>query len=210
MADILNVIVRVDQGKRRVKRLRQTGKIPAILYGHGEANIMLSVDTRDVNAVVRRGTHFVELKGAVTEHALVSEVKWDQIGTEVLHLDLTRVDLTETVDLELPVDIRGQAAGVTGGGIVSQYTHNVRVRGAVNVMPDRLELRVNNLEVGNSLKASDIVLPAGVSLLSSPEEVIVECAIPILSEEAATTDLAAEPEVIGRKEGEEEEQAVKS
>ncbi len=210
MADILNVIVRTIQGKRRVKRLRLTGKIPAILYGHGEANIMLSVDTRDVNAVVRRGTHFVELKGAVTEHALVSEVQWDQIGTEVVHLDLTRVDLTETVDLDLPVDLRGQAVGITGGGVISQYTHNVRVRGAVNVMPDRLELRVNNLEVGHSLKACDILLPVGVSLLSSPEEVIVECAIPITTEEVASTDLAAEPEVIGRKEGEEGEQEEKS
>lgn len=206
MADILNVMVRKDQGKRRNKRLRHTGQIPAILYGHGLENVCLSVATRDVTSVVRKGAHFVELRGAVTEHALISEVQWDQIGVEVLHVDLTRVDLTESVDLELPVDLRGQAVGLSAGGVLNQFTHMVRVRGAVNVMPDRLELRVNSLEVGQALKASDINLPAGVTLISPPDEVIVECHLPVVVDEEVATDFAVEPEVIGRKEGEEGEE----
>jgi large subunit ribosomal protein L25 len=207
VADILNVIIRKDQGKRRNRRLRQTGQVPAILYGHGLENVCLSVAARDVNSVVRRGSHFVELQGAVTEHALISEVQWDQIGAEVLHVDLTRVDLTESVDLELPVDLRGQAVGTTTGGVLNQFTHLVRVRGAVNVMPDRLVLRVNNLEVGQSLKASDIPLPEGVTLLSPADEVIVECHVPVVvEEEAPVSDFAAEPELVGRKEGEEGEE----
>jgi large subunit ribosomal protein L25 len=177
------------------------------LYGHGLDNVCLSIAERDVNAVVRRGSHFVELRGAVTEHALVSDVQWDQIGVDVLHVDLTRVDLTESVDLELPVDLRGQAVGTTAGGVLNQFTHMVRVRGAVNVMPDRLELRVNSLEVGHSLKASDISLPDGVTLLSPADEVIVECNVPIVAEEEApAADFAAEPEIVGRKEGEEGEE----
>ncbi len=206
MADILNVVIRKDQGKRRNRRLRASGQIPAILYGHGLENVCLSVEARDVGVVVRKGAHFVELKGAVTEHALISEVQWDQIGIDVLHVDLTRVDLTETVDLELPVDLRGQAVGITAGGVLNQFTHLVKVRGAVNVMPDRLELRVNNLEVGQSLKAADIALPNGVTLISPADEVIVECHIPVVIEEEVSTDFAVEPEVIGRKEGEEGEE----
>jgi large subunit ribosomal protein L25 len=203
----MNVVIRKDQGKRRNRRLRETGQIPAILYGHGLDNVCLSIDSKDVGTLVRKGSHFVELRGAVTEHALISDVQWDQIGVEVLHVDLTRVDLTESVDLELPVDIRGQAVGTTAGGVLNQITHMVRVRGAVNVMPDRLELRVNNLEVGQSLKAENIVLPDGVTLLSPADEVIVECHIPIVvEEEAVAADVAAEPEVIGRKEVEEGEE----
>jgi large subunit ribosomal protein L25 len=206
VTDILNVSVRQEQGKRRVRRLRQTGQIPAILYGHGKENVCLAVSQRDLAPVVRRGSHFVELKGAVSEHALISGVQWDQIGTEVLHLDLTRVDLTESVNLDLPVDLRGQAPGVSAGGVLNQFTHHVRVRGAVNVMPDRLELRVSSLELGHNLKASEIALPAGVTLLSPPDEVIVECELPVTVEtETPPTDFTAEPEVIGRKEGEEGE-----
>lgn len=203
----MNVVIRKDQGKRRNRRLRETGQIPAILYGHGLENVCLAIDSKDVGNLVRKGSHFVELRGAVTEHALISDVQWDQIGVEVLHVDLTRVDLTETVDLELPVDMRGQAVGTTAGGVINQITHMVRVRGAVNVMPDRLEIRINNLEVGQTLKADSITLPAGVTLISPTDEVIVECHIPIVvEEEPVAAEVPAEPEVIGRKEVEEGEE----
>jgi large subunit ribosomal protein L25 len=118
---------------------------------------------------------------------------------------LTRVDLTESVELELSVELRGEAAGLSNGGVINQYTHNVRVRGTVSVIPDRLELRINQLQIDQSLKASDIPLPEGVELLSPADEVIVECTVPVVVEEEAPADFAAEPEVIGAKEAEEEE-----
>ena len=91
MAETLNVKVRETRGKRNARRERRTGTIPAILYGHGEANHSLLIAADEMASVVRHGGRIVELKGAVNEKALIRALQWDTFGIEVLHVDLTRV-----------------------------------------------------------------------------------------------------------------------
>src|SRR5207244_3833049 len=111
MAEVFHVKLRDVTGKRRIRRLRATGVIPAFLYGHGEACVNLALASDEVKALVRHGARVVDLEGAVSEKAFVRDLQWDTFGTEVLHLDLARVSADERVTVEVKVELKGNAPG---------------------------------------------------------------------------------------------------
>jgi large subunit ribosomal protein L25 len=205
MADVLNATVREALGTQQSKRMRKRGEVPAELYGHGQPNAHLVLPASEVYAAVRHGAHLVELKGAVNESALIKEVQWDPFGSEVLHLDLARVSAEETVEVTLHVELRGTAAGTKEGGILQHVLHDVKILCPAGLIPDKLEARVSNLKVGDHITASQLELPAGATLITGPDQVIVQCAMPQITEEAGAVPPAevAEPELI-RKPKEEE------
>lgn len=207
MSEVLKVERRESLGKRNSRRLRNMGQVPAVLYGHGEANLSLAASADQVRAVIRHGARVVDLTGAVSEKAFIRELQWDVYGTEVLHVDLSRVSADEKVEVELTIDLRGEAPGVKDGGVVSQLVHVVPAECLVTAIPDKLHLSINDLKLNEELTAAQMELPAGVTLLCEPELVIVSCAEPKAEEEVEAVAEGAEPEVIGRKaeeEGEEE------
>ena len=203
MAEVLNVSVRETRGTSRARRMRAAGAIPAVLYGHGQDTISLSVPSDEIETVVRHGSHIVNLQGAVVETALVRDVQWDAFGIDVLHVDLTRVKAGEAVELTVPIELRGDAPGVKAGGIVKHLLHEVEISCPVSVVPDKLVVNINDLELDGSIAASDLELPEGAKLMVDDETLVVQCeeAAPELEEEALPTE-GAEPEVIGRKEEE--------
>ena len=188
-----------------MKRLRQAGSIPAVLYGHGEGTIMLSVKESDLGKVIEHGSHIVELTGSLSESALVKDIQWDAFGSSVLHLDLARVSATEEVEVTLPIELKGEAPGTHEGGIVKFLKHEVTILCPANQLPDKIELRINELKLDDMISAGDMPLPAGVKLSSPAEEPIVSCAIAVEKpEEVEEGAEAAEPEVIGAKKEDEE------
>ena len=208
MAESLKVESRESRGKRDARRLRRTGNIPAVLYGHGEANRSLAVTADEMAAVVRHGSRVVELTGAVNEKALIRELQWDTYGAHVLHVDFTRVSEHERIEVKVKVELRGQAAGAKDGGIVEHLVHEVEIECEALSIPDKIELNISNLQKDGHLLASDLQLPAGVVLITDPETMIVHCVEARAEEEVGAAAGVAEPEVIGRKaeeEGEAEE-----
>jgi large subunit ribosomal protein L25 len=207
MADSLNVTLRDTRGTRDARRMRRKGGIPAVLYGHGEANHCLILVADEMAAVVRHGGRVVELRGAVNEKAFIRAMQWDTYGLEVVHVDFTRVSEHERVEVKVSVELRGQAAGVKDGGIVEHFVHEIEIDCEALSIPDRIELSINDLKIGDSITAAELKLPSGVNLVSDPESVVVQCIEPRAEEEeaAAAAPTGVEPEVIGRKAEEEEE-----
>jgi large subunit ribosomal protein L25 len=205
MAEALNVTKRESRGKREAKRLRQAGSIPAILYGHGEANQSLAVVADEMASVVRHGGRVVELKGAVNEKAFIRELQWDVYGTDVLHVDFARVSEHERVEVKVKVELRGEAPGVKDGGAVEHIVHEIEIDCEALSIPEKIDVSIRELKIGDSITAGEVKLPEGAKLLSDPDDVIVHCVVHREEEEAAAGGEAAEPEVIGRKAGEEEE-----
>jgi large subunit ribosomal protein L25 len=208
MAEVLNVEVRKEAGKRHAKRLRNNGAIPAVLYGHGEQTVSLAVPREQFAAALRHGSRLVELKGGANESALIRELQWDIYGTAVMHIDFTRVSADERIEVKVPVELRGQAPGVRAGGVIQHLVHEIEIECLATAIPDKIQLNVNHLELNGSITVGQLELPQGVKLLSDAEAVAVQCVEPAVEEEveAAPTE-GAEPEVIGRKaeeEGEEE------
>jgi large subunit ribosomal protein L25 len=199
MADVLEVERREKVGSAATTRLRREGKVPAVLYGHGESNEHLAVPKVQVNTLIRHHSKTVELKGAVSETALVNQIHWDPLGIEVLHLDLIRVNLKEEVEVTIAIHTRGESAGVRDGGVLLENVHEVDIRCPAGSIPDSLEVDVTELELGAQMTAGDLVLPPGVILVTSPETVIVHIEEPKAAPvEESDESTEGEPEVINK------------
>ncbi len=204
MAEELIVQIREEHGKRRNRRLRKAGAIPAVLYGHGEETVSLRVAADAFEAVLRHGARMVDLAGGVRQSALIRDVQWDTWGTEVLHVDFTRVSAEEKVEVQVGLELRGEAPGVHEGGNVEQLLHELGIVCPAAGVPENIEVGVNTLKVGDSITVADLELPAGARALAPPEEVVVQCSEPVeMPEEEVTEAEAGEPEVIGEKREEE-------
>ncbi len=204
--DIVQVSIRQERGTRYARRLRAGGQTPAVLYGHGEETVNLSMPTGQIVALLRHGGKVVQLSGDVSDSALVSQVQWDALGNDILHLDLTRVSAGETVETTVRVELRGEAPGIRSGGTLKQSMHQISIKCPVSSIPERLQVSVGSLEIGQSITVADLELPAGASTSSDPSAVIAQCvevAAEAEEEEPAVAE-GAEPEVIGRKAEDEE------
>jgi len=207
MAEVLSVKVRDGRGKREAKRLRRGGAIPAILYGHGEKNVALSVPSEEFAAAVRHGSRVVELKGAVAEKALIRDLQWDTFGTEVVHVDFARVSEHERVEVKVKLELKGQAQGAKDGGVIEQLVHDLEIECEALSIPEKIDVNIKDLKIGDSLTAGEVALPAGATLISDADLLVVHCVEPMAEGEGEAAEAAAaEPEIIGRKAEEEPEE----
>lgn len=207
MSEALKVEHRQQLGKRNTRRLRRSGSVPCILYGHGEAVVNLAVNADQMAAVIRHGSRIVDLEGAVAEKAFLRDLQWDVYGQEVLHVDMTRVALDEKVQVTVPIETRGEAAGVRDGGVVELLLHDVEIDCPAGSIPEKISVNINHLALGKTLTLGELELPAGASLLSDESAVVVSCHLPVEAKEEEGAGEGAEPEVIGRVAGGEEEES---
>lgn len=197
MAEVLDVEKREQVGSSATERLRRSGRVPAVVYGHGEANEHVSVPAAQVKSLLRHHSKTVELAGDLKETALVSEVQWDPLGIEVLHLDLIRVNLKELVQVTVAVHRHGDAAGLRQGGLLIDNAHEVEIECSAGQIPENLSLNVTDLGVGGQKTAGDLDLPEGVSLIT-PVETVLTHIEPPKGASKETADAPTEPEVIAK------------
>ena len=202
MAEVLNVTKRDALGTSNTRRLRRTGKIPAVLYGHGRECVHLTIDAGEVESAIRHGTKVLDIVGAATDSVLINEVQWDPFGSEILHVDLTRVSADESVEVTLVVELRGEAPGLKQGGILDHQLHEIEIECPAGKIPDGLSVSINQLNLGDSITAGEVEIPPSARLITPAEQIVVQCTEPTeeLGEEEGAESL--EPEIIGRKEEE--------
>jgi large subunit ribosomal protein L25 len=211
MSELLHVRKRNLIGKRNNRRLRREGGLPAVLYGHGEEPLSLTLAASEVEASLRHGAKVVDLDGDATGKALLQDVQWDTFFHQVLHVDLLRVRAGERVTVEVPVELRGEAPGAREGGVIEQPIHSLEIEVALDVIPDKLFVNINNLQIDGFLTVKDIAnLPEGAKVFADEDAVVVQCTLPLAEEEVAPAEEgAAEPEVIAKGKAEEEEEEEK-
>ena len=199
----LTVEKRNETGTLRMRRLRKTGKVPAVLYGHGEGTVMLTATEKEINKMIDQESHIVDLAGEVTGTALVKDVQWDALGSNVLHLDLARVDADEKVEVNLQIELHGEAPGVKNGGVVLLVQHDITILCPVSGVPDHIICEVGELELDAVVSAGDLKLPENAELTGSPDETIASCQEPKEEIVEETEGDADQPEVIGEDKAEE-------
>lgn len=200
MMDTLQVAKRDKTGSMACQRLRRAGQVPAVLYGHGQENENLAVPVADLKLLLRHRGKMVQLKGDVDETALVSQMQWDPLGIEVLHLDLIRVDLKEMVEVSVRIETHGEAAGTHEGGVLVQDAYSVEIRCPAGSIPENVGLDIGDIHLGEFRTAGDLELPDGAELVTAPDTTVARVDKQREEEEEELTpaeDTGAEPEVIG-------------
>ena len=207
MADYhtLTVKSRDGHGKRHNRRLRLSGHVPAVLYGHKQEVKSLILSAEELDVAVRHGNRFVALSGSVSENAFIKEIQWNTWGTEILHVDFARVSAHEKVQVTVAVELRGESPGTKEGGVVKLVMHSIELECEAASVPEKISVNINHLGYGHVLHVSDIELPTGVKALVDTTLPVVCCIAPVeVSEEESEAADDAEPEVIGRKKTEDE------
>ena len=194
-------------GRNQVKKNRSTGKIPAVLYGQGEArSIQLSaIEIVSAINVSGREAMLVDLEIDSKKHlAVISELQIHPVKDKLLHVDFHEVDPKKKMHAEVALHELGEPAGVkVGGGILDHIIRHLRVECLPQDLPSEITVDVSSLEIGQSIHVKDIKLPAGVTVSNPPDLTVFAVHAPKVEEEpVATTETAVQPEVITAKKDE--------
>lgn len=206
----LQAQARTGSGSRAAAKLRKQGLIPAIVYGHKEANVSVAVKADELDRAIRvQHARVLDLQlGGKGETVLIRDLQWDYLGKEMLHVDFARVSATDRVKVTVPVELRNSPKA-TGGAVLDQPLHTLHVECSPVQIPDAIRIDLTNLTLDKPIHVRDLALPEGVTVLESPDAMVVHLKLPGLEAAAATTaEPGAGPEVIekGKKpaEGEDE------
>ena len=212
---------RSDRGKNEARRLRQTGQVPAVLYGGKGEALTLAVNAKQVGAILRSPTGHntlfqVDLAGK-HEPAILKDWQVDPLSGKLLHVDLLRVAMDVRMRVKVPVHTFGEPAGVKQqGGVFEVVTREVEIECLPAEIPTEFKVDVSGLMLGKQLRAADLAIDgAKMKLITDPERVLAHVVALKVEEEkpaeavAAEAAAPAEPEVIkkGKKEVEGEEGA---
>ena len=178
--------LRTSFGKGFARRLRAAGKIPAVIYGHGEEPVHVALPGHQVALLLRRANAVLELDVEGTHQlTLVKDVQKDPVHQIIEHIDLLVVKKGEKIQVDVPISVIGEPAP---GTLAAQDANTVLLEVEATHIPQRIEVDVEGLEDGTHITAADLKLPRGASLIVDPETLIVAISVP-------SATLAAEDEI---------------
>jgi large subunit ribosomal protein L25 len=217
-APLLSAKKREKLGTRYCDRIRKSGGLPAVVYGHGSQPIPVSLDAHEAKSHIIAGEKVFRMDladgkdGFKDQIVLLKELQFDYLGTNPVHADFARVDLSERIRTRVPVHLVGEAQGLKqAGAILMHPTNEVEIECRVMDLPDFVEVRIDALDVGHAITAADVKLGADVKMLTDKHAILAQIVIQqeiVVGEAEATTGEATEPEVITAKKVEGEEGAA--
>lgn len=197
---------------KAVRKLRDGGHVPAILYGHKLDNVMLSVKEDEFGPILQSRTRMVRLAiDNKKESALIKDVQYDNITDRVLHVDFSRIDLDEKVRIRVQLELVGEPIGVKDGGILTHTMKEIEIECLPTAIPEKIKVDISDLGKGKSIHVKELPVVAGIQYVSDADAVVVSVHRPAAEKAVPEEELMAEPEVITRKpkEGEEEAESGK-
>jgi large subunit ribosomal protein L25 len=217
MAYTVKATQRTDTGKGKVGRLRRSGTLPAVMYGHGEPSLMLAMSTHEFDRLldqIRGHSPIVEVEvdNQPAQICVIKTLQRNPMTGGLLHVDFQKVHPGEKITMNVPVIVCGSAEGVKQGGMLDHVLRTVPVRAAIDAIPERFEIDVTNLKIGHSIHISDLgrtdleyTLPLDSPIVAvlTPRKLTEE---PTAAEAAAAAEAGpTQPEVITEKKPTEEE-----
>jgi len=172
----LQAEVREGRGKGSARRLREQGKLPAVLYGPGLDPTPLTVSPKALLKALRseygrNAVYEVEFAGK-KELAMVKDLETDPVSGDLLHADFYRVTEESPVTVQVPFQTKGRAQGVRMGGVLTVTTRAIPLKTKVNNIPKVVEVDVTPLEIGGTIAVKDLVLPAGCTAAMRAEHTL--------------------------------------
>lgn len=208
---ILDVEKREEKGKANVRRLRRTGKVPAIIYGEVEQPLAVSIDAHTFEMMMKESHSIINLKlQGKDQQVIVREIQYHPVRGNVLHVDFMGVKKGQKITLAVDIHYVGKTAGEQEGGIFSTVKQEVNISVLPKDVPDFIEVDISGLVIGGALRVKDVQLE-NVEFLDDLEDVICRVELPKIQEEVVEEDIEeeeeeAEPEVITAREKTEDEE----
>ena len=206
----LSAALRSDGGKGVARKLRSTGRVPAVLYGRSEQPRALSVNAHELGLLigsisVDNTLVTLDIDGEGPQDVLLRDVQMHPYKPEPLHVDFFHVHAGETVHVKVPVRLSGTPVGVhTDGGVLDHVLYDVEVECLPRDMPDAVEIDVSNLALGESVRVGDVPAREGVKFLQDAELPIASVVGSARGESEAADEAPAEPEVLRARKTDEE------
>ncbi|MBN2339574.1 MAG: 50S ribosomal protein L25 [Acidobacteria bacterium] len=209
MPTVIEAHARTPEGKNANRRIRRSGRIPAVIYGRGKASVAVSVDPVVVWDILHsdagRNTIFnVSVDGSAENPAMVKDFQRHPVKGNLLHVDLMEIAMDRRLVLAVNVELHGEAQGVKlEGGILDFVTRAVEIECLPTDIPESIRIDVGPLKINDYVRVRDLDLGEKVAILSEPDVVIVTVTPPVREEAPAEAAEAAEPEVAKKGKGEE-------
>lgn len=183
-----------------LNRLRREGKVPAVIYGRGKETQSLLVDGRMLRQVLAKGGGNVLIDLQIgdgtrpqVETVMLKEIQRHLFHQDrLLHVDFIRISMEDEIEVNVPLNFTGEAAGVAEGGILQILMREVNIKCLPGNIPEMIEVDISPLQIGEGISAGTLVLPEGVTLLTGPEEILVQVLAPQAEEEEEKPPEAAE------------------
>jgi len=197
------------QGTSNARRLRTAGSLPGVVYGSEMEPVSVLMDLHDFEQILHHHTSEsllidIDLEGEGQLSVLVKEVQHHPVTSDLMHVDLMRVQANKPISVDIAIDLTGEARGVKVGGILDHVMHSISVECLPADLVERFAVDVSGLEIGASLKVSDLNLGSKYKILVDEDAIVTAVHGPRAEEEEPeAAGGAAEPEVIGKKSGEE-------
>ncbi|HSL71375.1 MAG TPA: 50S ribosomal protein L25/general stress protein Ctc [Longimicrobiales bacterium] len=215
----LTAVPRAQRGKGGARKLRAAGRVPAVVYGHGEETRSLTVDAHELErlfAQIHKENTIINLRieGGAEIRALVREVQAHPFRGNILHVDFYQIHAGERITVEVPIVLTGTPEGVKLGGMLQHALDGLEIRCLPDQIPNEIRVDVSHLGIGDSVHVSDLTVPAGIELLVDEERTVCSVIAPTVvtaevPAEGVEPEAAApaEPEVIRRGKEEEAEES---
>ena len=194
----INAQPRTEAGRNAVKKIKQAGLVPAVIYGAKDPARNIQIVERELARLLDHAASesvLVEVNiqdnGASTSRtALIQEVQHHPVSGKVLHLDLHVVAMDELMTAEVAVETTGEAVGVTtGGGVLEVILRELEIECLPGDLPESIPVDVSKLNIGDSIHVKDLALPRGVTVLNDAELSVVSVAAPTVEEETSPSNL---------------------
>lgn len=202
----LEAQLREQTGTKAAGAVRKKGFIPAVVYGHQQEPLAISLNAHDFAEGLHHGARLMEIAVAGrNETAIIKDLQYDHLGRDIIHADLMRVDVTEIIKVTVPVEFKGVPKGAQEGGVLTAHTSKLEVQCLAINIPASIVVPVKDMTVGQSIHAGDVTLPEGVTLASSAEMLVASCNLvqELKTTEQVEAETPATPEVITEKKAEE-------
>ena len=186
---------REEFGKGAARRVRRTGRVPAVLYGHGTDTRHLTLPGHDLMLALKTSNVLIRLEGLSRggELALPKAVQRDAVKGSIEHVDLILVRSGEKVTVDVPVTITGEI--VSGGGVLDQQLVQITVEAEATHIPQGIDVDVTGMDVGDAVHARDLELPRGTTLQVEPDTLVLHVIAPAGLEAEAAAEGEAGTEV---------------
>lgn len=212
MASLKSIIRQGKQTRGDLRKIREAGKVPAVVYGYGTKNVSVKVDEvefikliREVgrNGVIELGVGSKQIK------VMVSDYQYDSLKNQITHIDFLAINMTEERTVEVPIHLIGEAPGAKEGGVVEQPLFNLEITATPDSIPEYIEVDISELNINDSLSVADVKVSGDFTIENEAEDTIVSVVAP--TEEPTEEEIEAmegastqeEPEVVGESSEEE-------